>query len=182
MKNPVKVRRLQRNQKRMANQSKLSLVSLMDIFTILVFFLMLNASDVQVLQNDKSVSLPKSSADTAAKENLLLLVNQTQILLQGESLASIKDVLAANTDLIAPLVSELTRRNAAADNQATSNSNDSEVTQATGKGITIMADQAMPYELLKKLMQSCAKAGYTDIALAVEHQSLASTNPQSEGA
>ena len=60
--------RMERHHKRMAKDSKLSLVSLMDIFTILVFFLMVNASEVQVLQNSKSVELPESSAQQAANE------------------------------------------------------------------------------------------------------------------
>jgi biopolymer transport protein TolR len=53
MKMSARAKRMARNHKR--RTTKLSLVSLMDIFTILVFFLMLNASDVQVLQRDDSV-------------------------------------------------------------------------------------------------------------------------------
>ena len=42
--------------------AKLNLVSLMDIFTILVFFLMVNTGDVEVLQPDERIVLPKSYA------------------------------------------------------------------------------------------------------------------------
>lgn len=171
MKQSARAKRMQRNHKRNAKQTKLSLVSLMDIFTILVFFLMLNASDVQVLQSDKSVTLPTSSADSAATENLLLLVTQKHVLLQGKKMADITDILASNEDVVAPLVAELTyqsdRVSMTADKVAMT---DSTAAKNTGKAITIMADQAMPYALLKKLMQSCAQAGYTDIALAVEHK------------
>ena len=50
MKKSVRQMRIERHRARMKKTSKLSLVSLMDIFTILVFFLMVNASDVEVLQ------------------------------------------------------------------------------------------------------------------------------------
>ena len=36
----------------------LNLVSLMDIFTILVFFLMVNSSEVEVLQSSSKIKLP----------------------------------------------------------------------------------------------------------------------------
>jgi biopolymer transport protein ExbD len=132
---------------------------------------MLNASDVQVLQKDKSLTLPKSSADAAAKENILLLVNQTNVLLQGKKMASIDDILASNEDVITSLVDELnyqSQRETVQPDQTKLAA--PEGSEPAGKAITIMADEAMPYELLKKLMQSCAQAGYTDIALAVEHK------------
>lgn len=169
MKKSVRARRMERNHKRNGKQTKLSLVSLMDIFTILVFFLMLNASDVQVLQSDKNVTLPESSANNAAKETLLLLVNQNQILLQGKKMADIQDVLANDLDTIKALVTELNYQSQRQPSQAMA-TDDVSTEPANGKSITIMADQAMPYQLLKKLMQSCAEAGYTDIALAVEHK------------
>jgi biopolymer transport protein ExbD len=166
MKLSVRAKRMQRSHKRQAKQTKLSLVSLMDIFTILVFFLMLNASDVQVLQNHQSLVLPVSNANTAAKENLLLLVDQNAVLLQGKKMADVAEVLASDQEVIATLVAELTYQSSRSMQQASA----ADSPQYAGKSITIMADQGMPYELLKKLMQSCAQAGYTDIALAVEHK------------
>ncbi len=77
---------MERHHKRQSQQAKLSLVSLMDIFTILVFFLMLNASDVQVLDNHKSVTLPEATSETPARETLLLLVNNQSLILQGQKL------------------------------------------------------------------------------------------------
>ena len=40
----------------------INLVSMMDIFTILVFFLLVNSSDVEVLPNAKEIVLPTSTA------------------------------------------------------------------------------------------------------------------------
>lgn len=164
MKQSVRAMRMARNHKRMAKESKLSLVSLMDIFTILVFFLMFNASDVQVLQTHKSVSLPKSDAEQAAKETLVLMVNANDLLLQGQKLADIPSVLAEDLDIISALEKELTYQKSRSPILETGDQNGEDVARA----ITIMGDQAIPYRLLKKIMQTCAQAGYTNISLAVE--------------
>ena len=44
----------------------LQLVSLMDIFTILVFFLLINSTDVEVLPNAKDLQMPESIAEEKA--------------------------------------------------------------------------------------------------------------------
>jgi biopolymer transport protein ExbD len=134
----------------------------MDIFTILVFFLMLNASDVQVLQTNDAVSLPESTANTPAKETLLLMVTKNQVLLQGKLVAQTSDLMSQQEDTVEVLLKELdyhTSRKA--------NLNDE---QRLSQSITIMGDSSIPYLLLKRLMQSCAQAGYTNIALAVENK------------
>lgn len=167
MKKSVRASRMERHHKRMAKESKLSLVSLMDIFTILVFFLMFNASDVQVLQTDKSVKLPKSNADAAAQETLVLLVNANHILLQGQKMADVAQVMGQQSNIIEPLEKELTYQKnrtkiIAVETEEQRDPND------IARAITIMGDQAIPYSLLKKIMQTCAQAGYTNISLAVE--------------
>ncbi|GAA0855457.1 biopolymer transporter ExbD [Aliiglaciecola litoralis] len=169
MKKSVRASRMERHHKRMAKESKLSLVSLMDIFTILVFFLMFNASDVQVLQTDQSVKLPESTAETAAQETLVLLVNAKHILLQGQKMADVATVMAQSDDIIPALEKELIYQKnrvkiIAINDSPEQNPND------IARAITIMGDQAIPYSLLKKIMQTCAQAGYTNISLAVEQK------------
>lgn len=169
MKKSVRATRMERHHKRMAKESKLSLVSLMDIFTILVFFLMFNASDVQVLQTHNSVTLPESTADTAARETLVLLVNADTILLQGQTMASVQQVLAQSDDIIPALEKELLYQKQRTSIVAAQGSNAGSE-QEIARAITIMGDQDIPYVLLKKIMQTCAQAGYTNISLAVEQK------------
>jgi biopolymer transport protein TolR len=155
---------MERHHKRMAKDSKLSLVSLMDIFTILVFFLMVNASDVQVLQNSKSLELPESTAQQAAKETLILMVNNNDLILQGQKIVDVQAILSQSDDLIPELLTELEYQINRADG------NDVE------RAITIMGDKNIPYTLLKRIMQTCAQAGFTNISLAVQGQE--SSGPQ----
>ncbi|MFT2089978.1 ExbD/TolR family protein [Paraglaciecola sp. 2405UD69-4] len=165
MKKSARALRMQRHHKRMAKESKLSLVSLMDIFTILVFFLMVNASDVQVLQNNKSVELPKSTSQQAAKETLILMVNNQDLILQGRKLVDVANVLNQEQDIIPELVAELEyqvkRSSAPAPEQI-----DGE--EVIARAITVMGDKSIPYTVLKRIMQTCAQVGFTNISLAVE--------------
>jgi len=159
MKLSVKAKRLIRHQARMKKVSKLSLVSLMDIFTILVFFLIVNSSSVEVLEADKSIKLPKSVSKTVAKDSLLLLVNDKNLILQGQKIANIVDIKASSDELVAELKVELAYHKA---RQVPSDDPNQLGT------ITVMGDKNIEYALLKKILLTCAKAGYGDISLAVE--------------
>jgi biopolymer transport protein ExbD len=178
---------MERHHKRMAKDSKLSLVSLMDIFTILVFFLMVNASDVQVLQNSKSLELPESTAQQAAKETLILMVNNNDLILQGQKIVDVQAILSQSDDLIPELLTELEYQINRADGKNGKNGkneknekNEKSERDADGndveRAITIMGDKNIPYTLLKRIMQTCAQAGFTNISLAVQGQE--SSGPQ----
>ena len=161
MNQSMRAKRMSRHQSRNAKKSKLSLVSLMDIFTILVFFLMLNASDVQVLQVNDAVQLPESIADTPAQETLLLMVTKNQVLLQGKLIVRTQALIAQQANTIDALIAELDYHT----KRKTGLTDEAKLSQA----ITVMGDSSIPYVVLKRIMQSCAQAGYTNIALAVEN-------------
>lgn len=160
MKKSARQIRLQHHQARMKTTSKLSLVSLMDIFTILVFFLMVNASDVQVLQNNKELQLPESVSKASAQDNLVLTIFKSTILLQGKPIAKVADIKDSKSAEIELLATEL--------NYYSAKSPLSEAKLEEGRGINIMADKNVPYSLLKRVMQTAANSGYTNISLAVE--------------
>ncbi|MDH4126198.1 MAG: biopolymer transporter ExbD, partial [Gammaproteobacteria bacterium] len=71
----------------------LNLVSLMDIFTILVFFLLVNSSDVETLPNTKELQLPESIAEEKAKETVVILIGEQDLIVQGVPVAKISDVM-----------------------------------------------------------------------------------------
>ena len=152
-----------RRQRRTSRPALLNLVSLMDIFTILVFFLLVNSSEVEVLSQDESLQLPESISAQQPDNTLMLLVNAEHILVNGRPVASVQDVMASDEALIAPLQDELTLRASRARPLT-------EVEQHSGRPITIMGDREIPYALLKKIMASCAATDYRDIALAVVQQ------------
>lgn len=69
MKSSRRAGRIRRHHGRVQRAGGLNLVSLMDIFTILVFFLMVNSSDVKVMQSTADVALPQSTAEHEADDS-----------------------------------------------------------------------------------------------------------------
>jgi biopolymer transport protein TolR len=146
------------------NQSHvdMNLVALIDIFTILIFFLLSSATGVELLNSPKAVNLPESTAEKAPRETVVVVVAGDDILVEGRKVASVAEALAAPGDLIGPLKAELDlqagRKLIRAQNAA------------QGKAVTIMGDKDIPYRLLRKVMVTCAQADYADVAFAVRQQ------------
>ena len=156
MRTSRKARRIQRHYGRRHRPGGLNLVSLMDIFTILVFFLMVNSSDVKVMKNTADVPLPKSTAQQEAAENLTVQVTGNAILVQGKEVARLEGIETGD-DRISGLSEELTWRR----NRWT------EIPEE-GLEVTIMAGRDTDYRLLRKVMQTCVDAQYRQVRLAVE--------------
>ena len=108
MKSSRRAKRMARHHGRNKKPATLNLVSLMDIFTIMVFFLMMNQSDVEVMNND-SIELPAATTQTQPRNTINLMVSKDDIVVQGRPVASIKDILAmkAEEELIPTLQKEL---------------------------------------------------------------------------
>jgi biopolymer transport protein ExbD len=149
-----------RNHRRMARPPRLNLVALMDIFTILVLFLIVNNGDVEVLQADSRVTLPDSVAEQRPEPTVVIKVTETDILLAGRPVSTLEAALAAPEATIAPLAAAL---EAAAAGRPTAIEED----HSNGRPIIIMGDRSTPYALLKRIMATCAEMDYRDISLAV---------------
>jgi biopolymer transport protein ExbD len=147
---------------RNASHVDLNLVALVDIFTILIFFLLSNMSEVQALPSSKAVQLPISNADTATRETLVVIVNATDIVVQGRKVADVAEVMKNDADLIGPLKAELDLH---AGKQVIREDN-----KAHKSAITIMGDKDIPYKLLRKVMVTCARAEFSDVAFAVRRK------------
>lgn len=169
MKQSLRAKRMAKHHRRLKQGSKLNLVSLMDIFTILVFFLLVNSGDVEVLQADKSIKLPASISDEVPENNLLVLISATDVVVAGRAVGSVAELLAAEGNSFAPLAQELKYHAEKAGPLTEKN-------QLTGRPVTVMADQKVPYQLLKKVMATCAEAEYRDISLAVTKKEQPANN------
>ena len=161
MKESAKAKRIKRHLKRGKQTGKLNLVSLMDIFTILVFFLMVNSSsDVQVLNQDNKIKLPVSNAEQMPEDAIALAVTEDDILVSGRPIVKVDALKRFNGEVEPALKAELDYQAKRASAEAL----------ASGLPITIVADRELPYELLKKIMSTCVDAGYVSISLAVNRQ------------
>lgn len=157
-----RAKRMSRHHARTKRSASLNMVSLMDIFTILVFFLLVSSSSVQDIPNTKQIKLPESVSDQAPKETVVIMVGEN-IVVQGRKVASVSEVNSSSATEISPLKEELLR--------LTSRKFGGATTMKDGKPIvrevTIMGDKKIPFNLLKKIMLTCTQANYSNIKLAV---------------
>jgi biopolymer transport protein ExbD len=140
----------------------MNLVSLIDVFTILIFFLLSNSGGVEILSSPRAVKLPESVADKAPKETVVVAVSDSEILVDSRKVANVAEALAVDGDLIQPLKAEL-------DIQAARQVVRGDKV-AEAKHLTVMGDKDIPYRLLRKVMATSARAGFTDISFAVRQR------------
>lgn len=160
----ARAKRMDKHHARNKGAGALNLVSLMDIFTILVFFLLVNSSDVETLPNAKDLQLPESIAEEKAKETVVILIGETDIIVQGRPVAKIADVMSMKGNDIPALREALKSQN---DRVLRREAQD----DIAGREVTIMGDKEIPYRLLKKVMATCTQSDYGQISLAVLQKS-----------
>lgn len=153
--------RMERHHKRHKAGAAINLVSMMDIFTILVFFLLVNSSEVEVLPNAKEITLPDSIAEEKARESVIVLLTDTQVLVQGRPVADVAAVNAASDLIIPELKAALEEQTSRTLLAATGDD------AVADREVTIMGDREIPYSLLKKVMATCTAADYGRLSLAV---------------
>lgn len=159
MKMSRRARRMERHHRRRNAGAGLNLVSLMDIFTILVFFLLVNSSDVDLLPNAGSVELPTSIAEQRPRETVAVMVTPDEILVQGKRIIGLEEALRATESGIPALTAALvtlderrTRRGDAGEG---------------GSEVTILAEKTLPYSVVRRVMLACAEARYGQVSFAV---------------
>lgn len=160
-----RVIRMERHHERTGYKGAINLVSLMDIFTILVFFLLVNSSDGEVLPTLKSVKLPQSVSEEKPRETVVVMVTGESILVQGKVVASVEQLLTEQDSKSNQLKQALDDLNSRA------RTNNEDIDPARREA-TIMGDREIPYRLLKKVMATCSEAGFGRISLAVLQKSL----------
>jgi biopolymer transport protein ExbD len=155
------MKRMTRAQRNKAGS--LNLTSLMDVFTILVLYLLVNQSAVEVVEPPKDVKLPDSVVESKPRQTVIMMVSEQAVMIQGEQIVTIAEVQETKTGLIEPVIEKLSKLK---ENVIGIN------TEAVAKSneVTIMAHRTVPFKVLKILMSSCTSAGYTKISLAVNQK------------
>ena len=152
-----RMRRMARSKKKVAG---LSLTSLMDVFTILVFFLLINSSSSDVMEPPKEITLPDSVVETKPRETVVIMVTEEMVLVMGEPVGSLQQVLESEGAVFQPISDKLIRQRSRVIGVSTK-------TIAESTEVTILASKTTPFKILKKIMSSCTNAGYGKISLAV---------------
>jgi biopolymer transport protein ExbD len=160
-------RRMRRMTRHNRNVVKLNLTPLMDVFTVLVFFLMINSASTEILQQPKQITLPESMVESKPRETVVIFVGTEEVLVQGVPVARIADIEAAEDTEIAPISARLAELSASVIGLSTQ-------AVAESQEVTVLADKSVPFSVVKKIMASCTASGYTRVSLAVIQRSAES--------
>lgn len=157
MRNSRRIRRMGRNKKKVTG---LNLTSLMDVFTILVFFLLFHSSGGEAVEAPKQIKLPDSVVETKPRETVVIMVSPKIVLVQGKVVISTIELLEAKDETIVEITEglKLLERNIIGISTKTA---------VGSKEVTILADKSIPFSALKKIMSTCTGSGYGRISLAV---------------
>ncbi len=157
MRKSKRMRRMERNKKKLTG---LNLTSLMDDFTILVFFLLFHASGGDVMEAPKQIKLPDSAVETKPRETVVIMVSPDSVLVQGKAVINTPELMDAKTDTVAEITERLSQIERNIIGISTK-------TVVESKEVTILADKSIPFHVLKKIMSTCTGSGYGRISLAV---------------
>jgi biopolymer transport protein ExbD len=146
-----------RNKKKVPN---LPLTSLMDVFTILVFFLLFHSAGGEAIEAPKQIKLPESVVEAKPRVTIVILVSPEVVVVQGAAVIKTADLL----NLQADTVDEITQRLKQLERNIIGITTKTAVER---KEITILADKTLPFRALKKIMSTCTGSGYGKISLAV---------------
>jgi biopolymer transport protein ExbD len=152
-----RVRRMARNRKKTPG---LNLTSLMDVFTILVFFLLFNSSSSELIESPKHIKLPDSVVEAKPRETIIIMVSDEVVLVQGEAVINTSELLASDMALVPPITERLAQLERSVIGISTQ-------AVVESKEVTILADKGIPFSVLKKIMSTCTDSGYGKISLAV---------------
>ena len=157
MRNSRRIKRMSRNRVKI---TKMNLTSLMDVFTILVFFLLVNSGSVEILEAPKNVLLPESKVESKPRETVIISVSPEEIMVQGQLVAMVADLMEGQPGAIDPITARLSqlKNNIVGPNTRV---------VAASQEVTILADRSVPFAVVKKIMSTCTGEGFENVSLAV---------------
>lgn len=151
-----------RGRRKSKRQFEIDITSLLDILVILVVFLLKSYNSSGIVMNiPKGVELPQSQSMTLNSSGTIVQVSPTKIWVEDKVVVDIekespKNLYDDKERLIAPLYNELVniRNNIKELEKSTHGAK-----KFSGK-VNLIVDKTLKYSYVKKLMYSCAEAGY----------------------
>jgi biopolymer transport protein ExbD len=144
----------------------LMLTSMVDMFTLLVIFLLSNFSaSGDLLLSAKDIKLPKAKVTSELERALVAAISPTTITVEGEKVAETADLMRSEDPRIPEMTDKLLERKRV-------------VTQLMGadkfKGqLIIQSDGDIDFKVIKKVMYAATEAGYDAFQYAVISSSSA---------
>jgi biopolymer transport protein ExbD len=157
MRNSRRIKRMGRNRLKI---TKMNLTSLMDVFTILVFFLLVNSGSVEVLDAPREVTLPESRVESKPRETVVIFISPTEVLVQGQLVAMVDEIIEDKASVLDPIAARLAELKENVIGTSTR-------ALATSQEVTILADKSVPFTVIRTVMSTCTGEGFENVSLAV---------------
>jgi biopolymer transport protein TolR len=148
---------------------ELNLIPMIDILSVLVSFLLVYSTEVEVVQNSKGIEIPQSIVTAKPRQTVVVMATTDELFVQGERVASIAEVRASTDPVFKPLEQILKRPRTAG------------VAADAEPEITVMADKSLPYDILKKVMQTATSADFAKISFAALEKDKPVTSGRKSG-
>ena len=148
-------------------KARLQLTSMMDMFTIiLVFLLKIYSTQGQLVNPSQDLTLPVSLTEQAPELGLDITVSQEYILVNGRQIESTKNIMDNSIFIIPRLMEELLLYAREAEKMQ-------EVYGVPFSGkVTIQGDKRLPYTVLMKVMATCGQSRFPNMRLVVYQEEV----------
>ena len=164
MKHTRRMKRMGRSRKKLTG---LNLTPLMDVFTILLFFLLFHSTGSDILEAPRQIKLPHSVVETKPRETVVIMVSPDVVLVQGQTVTRTPKLLEDRIKTVPEIRERLKQLERNIIGISTK-------TIIASKEVTILADKTIPFKVLKKIMSTCTGSGYGRISLAVIQKAVES--------
>ncbi len=156
-------------------QPKLQITAMMDMFTIIVFFLLYSYSDKpDELTVDAGINLPQSTASLDYKNSVKLSISKTKVMIEGDKVADIVNdkIVGLNVNQLdkSPLYVRLKkyRQNKSLKIQGSDESLQNVDDPKVPPHVLFFCDKDVPYKVINRVMSIAGMAGYPNLQFAVQ--------------
>ena len=146
-----------------STQIPLKLTSMIDMFVILLVFLLKSYSaEGQIMSVAPDLRLPESTAEKTPQTTSIIAITHDLIMLDGKQIGNVSEVVQSNTLDIPELRNALNQLR-----QLSEKVGEIQSDMGFAGKISIQGDRDLPYLVIKKIMFTCGQIGYNDMLLAV---------------
>ncbi len=142
----------------------LQLTSMIDMFTILLVFLLKSFSaEGQMVTVTRDLRLPESSSQQAPKVLSVIALTSEWVLVDGRPIVRLETITPQSPLIVQPLKEELLRLRAVSEGLGSLSAD----LKGFRGSIAVQGDREIPFEVLKRIMLTAGQVGYVNLHLAV---------------
>lgn len=147
---------------------KLMLTSMMDMFTIVLLFLLCSLSDKpESIRLDKDLELPHSSAEIGYDQNIKLVLTKNQLMIDDEKIAEVKDGKIIGIDEKDLKTSLLYKRLQENFEKSKEKAVETKEEKPKDQQVVFVCDKGHEFKVINQVIKTAGLAGYPNFQFAV---------------